>query len=64
MMDFNKIMEGFINAQIDAHKRGDFSGEAGLAFLNGVNIVLEAELESNGNSYEKQRENRNRINND
>ncbi len=40
-LDFGKIMEGFVHAQIDANKRGDFSPDAGIKYLNSVNTALE-----------------------
>jgi hypothetical protein len=44
MTDFNTIMQGFVAAQIAANKRGDFSPDAGVDYLNGVNAALEAKL--------------------
>ena len=39
-MSFDKIMEGFVQAQI----KGDT--QAGLDFLNGANAALESQLET------------------
>lgn len=43
-MDFNAIMTGFVQAQIAANKRGDFSPDAGVEYLNGVAAALESLL--------------------
>lgn len=39
-MNFDDIMKGFVDAQIAANKRGDFSPDAGVEYLNGVNVAL------------------------
>lgn len=44
MFDFGQIMEGFMKAQIDAQRRGDFSPQAGVDYLNGVNDALQQQI--------------------